>query len=449
MCFVQDFPASALVLAADSPGVVYATVCCYGRRRLLRPAAAATAGGGCYGRRRLLRPAAAATAGGGCGTYRHRKSRAASSSHITSMGLLSYVASFLPEVPWSPWGSVDSFLQGLVGACAVSVLYNLMKVHLYIMCLNDPERQKAAAQLSSSSRLRDLLHLLLLTFIYSLLGPRVGALVVLEFSLRAVSMILSLHKGARSSQLFLLCQFSLGCGVTCSLDYLHEGAPHRTWNLLLAVGLSGLIVWQTRRMCRHVAAMYQLHSSKRYCGVCLSLLASWHDIPAVLWRALRVAFLVSDLAAVAVINRDFLSTAEAVRFWTPLTICYTPAGDLHARGAAPEPHRADGLSDGVCSDGGPPDPDDDSGEMGRYLTHLHLTDRGAVVSDACRGDAGRLQRGGGKTVSLYPERQINLPPLYIDGTLPSPQGVQEALLQVTILKVTRQGRTTTPSSDSS
>ncbi|XP_044138414.1 transmembrane protein 82 [Bufo gargarizans] len=239
------------------------------------------------------------------------------------MGLLDYVVSFLPGVPWNLLGSVDSFLQGLVGACAVSVLYNFMKVHLYIRCLNDPEKQKKATQLSSPARFRDLLHLLLLTFIYSLLGPRVGALVVLEFSLRAVSMILSLQKGIHSSQLFLLCQFSLGCGVTCSLDYLHEGAPHRTWNLLLAVGLSGLIVWQTSRMCRHVAVMYQLHSSKRYCGVCLSLVACWHDIPTGLCRALKVAFFVSDLAAVAVINRDFLSTAEAVRFWTPLTICYT------------------------------------------------------------------------------------------------------------------------------
>lgn len=139
----------------------------------------------------------------------------------------------------------------------------------------------------------------------------------------AMLMVYLSPQGVQSSQLFLLCQFSLGCGVTCSLDYLHEGAPHRTWNLLLAVGLSGLIVWQTRRMCRHVAVMYQLHSSKRYCGVCLSLLACWRDIPAGLCRALKVAFLVSDLAAVAVINRDFLSTAEAVRFWTPLTICYT------------------------------------------------------------------------------------------------------------------------------
>uniref|UniRef100_A0A8C5QKW6 Transmembrane protein 82 n=1 Tax=Leptobrachium leishanense TaxID=445787 RepID=A0A8C5QKW6_9ANUR len=239
------------------------------------------------------------------------------------MGLISYITSFLPSVPWPQWGNVDSLLQGLVGACAVSVLYNFMKLHLYIMCLSDSDRHKYAEQLRSQFRPRDILHLGLLALIYSALGPRVGALVVLEFSLRAVSMILSLSKGCRSSQLFLLCQFSLGCGVSCSLDYLHEGAPHRTWNLILAVGLSGIIVSQTRRMCRHVGIMYELHSKERYCGVCLSLLVSWRDIPAGLGRALRIAFLVSDLAAVAVINRDFLNTAEAVRFWTPLTICYT------------------------------------------------------------------------------------------------------------------------------
>ncbi|NP_001016278.2 transmembrane protein 82 [Xenopus tropicalis] len=239
------------------------------------------------------------------------------------MGLISYFASFLPDVPWHFWGSVDSLLQGLVGACAVSVLYNLMKVHLYIVCLNDPDKQKEAAQLRAQSPIMDFLHLSLLSLLFSLLGPRVGALVVLEFSLRAVSMVLSANKGAQSSQLFLLCQFSLGCGVSCSLDYLHEGAPHRTWNLLLAVGLSGLILWQSRRMCRHVGILYQLHSGERYCGVCLSLLACWRDIPPFLWRALKVAFWVSDLAAVAVINRDFLSTSEAMRFWTPLTICYT------------------------------------------------------------------------------------------------------------------------------
>ncbi|XP_018431301.1 PREDICTED: transmembrane protein 82 [Nanorana parkeri] len=210
------------------------------------------------------------------------------------MGLFSYMTSFLPGVPWHFWGSVDSLLQGVVGACAVSVLYNLMRVHLFIKCLNDPDRQDKAPRLGSQSRLRGLLHLVLLSVIYAFLGPRVGALVVLEFSLRAVSMILSMQKASQNSQLFLLCQFSLGCGITCSLDYLHEGAPHRTWNLLLAAGLSGLIVWQTRRMCRHVGEMYRLHSSERYCGVCLTLLACWRDMPAVLCRALKVAFLVSE-----------------------------------------------------------------------------------------------------------------------------------------------------------
>lgn len=35
-----------------------------------------------------------------------------------------------------------------------------------------------------------------------------------------------------------------------------------------------------------------------------------------------MAFTVGNLAAVSLINQDFLSTSEAVRFWTPLTICY-------------------------------------------------------------------------------------------------------------------------------
>lgn len=132
-----------------------------------------------------------------------------------------------------------------------------------------------------------------------------------------------LPQGAPSSQLFLLCQYSLGCGISCSLSYLLEGAPHRTWNLVLSVGLAGLIASYVRKAARHVCIMYELHSKERYCGVCISLLTSWHGIPLLLCNALKVTFVVADLAAVALINRDFLTTSEAIRFWTPLTICYT------------------------------------------------------------------------------------------------------------------------------
>ncbi|XP_061235469.1 transmembrane protein 82 isoform X2 [Neopsephotus bourkii] len=137
---------------------------------------------------------------------------------------------------------------------------------------------------------------------------------------------LSLHpvpEGSPSTQLYLLCQYSLGCGVSCGLSFLLEGAPHGTCNLALAAGLAGLLACGARRLARHVCTLYELHSTAQYCGVCILLLSSGHRIPRLLRKAMAITFTVADLAAVALINRDFLSTGEAVRFWTPLTICYT------------------------------------------------------------------------------------------------------------------------------
>ncbi|XP_048374902.1 transmembrane protein 82 [Sphaerodactylus townsendi] len=223
------------------------------------------------------------------------------------------------------WGAslVDPFLQGLVGACAVAVLCSLLRVYLYLQCLSDPDRQAEKEAVRGQWALLDQVHLCLLTGLFTVVGSRVAALVVLEFSLRAVATLLSLPKGRHCSQLFLLCQYSLGCGVSCSLSYLQEGAPRRTWNLLLSVGLAGLLTCYVWRLARHVFTMYELHCKERYCGACLFLLTTWRGIPQLLCNALKVTFLVADLAAVALINRDFLTTSEAVRFWTPLTICYT------------------------------------------------------------------------------------------------------------------------------
>ncbi|XP_068068909.1 transmembrane protein 82 [Anomalospiza imberbis] len=236
------------------------------------------------------------------------------------------LGSWLPAFPGLAWGwaLLDALLQGLVGACAVSVLCSLLKVYLYIQCVNNPERQAEKEAIAARRPLLEPLHVLVLTAVLALVGSRVAALVVLEFSLRAVSTILSLSgKGAHSSQLYLLCQYSLGCGVSCALSFLLEGAPHRSCNLALAAGLAGLLALHARRLARHVCALYELHSRQRYCGVCILLLAAGHGIPRLLRNALALTFAVADLAAVELINRDFLSTAEAVRFWTPLTICYT------------------------------------------------------------------------------------------------------------------------------
>lgn len=111
--------------------------------------------------------------------------------------------------------------------------------------------------------------------------------------------------------------------MSCGLSFLLEGAPHGTSNLALAAGLAGLLAVHARRLALHTCSLYELHSQQRYCGVCMLLLTAGHRIPRLLRKALVITFTVADLAAVSLINRDFLSTAEAVRFWTPLTICYT------------------------------------------------------------------------------------------------------------------------------
>lgn len=74
---------------------------------------------------------------------------------------------------------------------------------------------------------------------------------------------------------------------------------------------------------RHVMALFQLHSSQRYCGICIGLLTSGHSLLPLLCRVVIITFFVAVLAAVSIINKHFLSATEALRFWTPLTICYT------------------------------------------------------------------------------------------------------------------------------
>uniref|UniRef100_I3MSU1 Transmembrane protein 82 n=1 Tax=Ictidomys tridecemlineatus TaxID=43179 RepID=I3MSU1_ICTTR len=247
--------------------------------------------------------------------------------------------SSLPGLPSLEWGCslLDSLLQGLVGAFGVSVLSSLLKVYFFVGCANDPKRQSEKERLRAPWAWLETLHLAGLALLLTAVGSRVAALVVLEFSLRAVSTLLSLGKGSGSAerlQLFLLSQFSLGCGLACALSVLQEGAPHSTLNLLLSLGLAALLSSGARRLQHHVCRLYELHSAQRYCGVCLGLLAGAHGLPRLLGRALALAFAVGDLAAMVLINQDFLSTSEAVRFWTPLTICYTLLV-IHMQGEGP------------------------------------------------------------------------------------------------------------------
>ncbi|XP_022049744.1 transmembrane protein 82 isoform X2 [Acanthochromis polyacanthus] len=253
--------------------------------------------------------------------------------------MLSFITSFLPTSYFIPeWltldiNPLDGLLQGLVGACGISVLCSLLRVHLLLEeswsekqhDKDTSSERKTSHQMRSKTGLADMLHFFFVTGILAIVGSRVASLVVLEFSLRAVSG--SVTAGPESKkflqQLLVQSQFSLGCALTCSLCFLHEGSSQRWLCLLLAAALSWFLARQATSLLHHVMALYKLHSSQRYCGICISLLTSGSSVLPMLCRAMIITFSVAGLAAVSIINRHFLSATEALRFWTPLTICYT------------------------------------------------------------------------------------------------------------------------------
>uniref|UniRef100_A0A673MAI1 Transmembrane protein 82-like n=1 Tax=Sinocyclocheilus rhinocerous TaxID=307959 RepID=A0A673MAI1_9TELE len=233
--------------------------------------------------------------------------------------MLSFISRLVPSVPtWLTPSAIPlhSVLQGLVGACGIWVLRNLLKTYLFVeaQSIADPETDiKRRNRLNGG--LIEKIQFWILTVLLSVVGSRVASLIVLEFSLRAIS--------ARITGGSVRCQFSLGCALTCSLNFLHEGAPQGWLSRLLAVGLSWFLASRCSRVWRHVNTMYPIHSTQRYCGLCIGLLTTGTSILAWLCSALIITFSVSGIAAISNINQNFLSTTEALRFWTPLTICYT------------------------------------------------------------------------------------------------------------------------------
>ncbi|XP_041671859.1 transmembrane protein 82-like [Cheilinus undulatus] len=235
---------------------------------------------------------------------------------------------------WAPFDSnpVDSFFQGLVGACAVSVLCNLMRVYFFIQTCSDSEtetegKQRCPSPGSNLSRdWRSSLQFWSLVVLLSQVGSRVSSLIVLEFSLRAVSAkaTAGLETNGRGLDLLLIQgQFSLGCGLSCTMAFLHQGSPHSSLSLLLAAALSWALAGVSRSLWIHVARLYPLHSRERYCGKCISLLNSGHTILATLQRVVIVFFALAAVASTATVYDHFLSQKDALKFWTPLTLCYT------------------------------------------------------------------------------------------------------------------------------
>ncbi|KAL2103583.1 hypothetical protein ACEWY4_000451 [Coilia grayii] len=247
--------------------------------------------------------------------------------------MLSFFFSLIPSLPsWLLFeiSPVDSVLQGVVGACGISVLCNLLRIHVFIEANrieNDNGCEGKSKPRTDNRRwLPEAFQFWILTGILALVGSRVASLVVLEFCLRAISARITTgadsHDGY-TEKLLVQCQFSVGCALSCSLNFLHKEAPHRWMSLLLVTALSWYLTSQCSRLYQHVKSLFHLHSSQRYCGICIGLFTSGSSILPYLCCILILIFTVAATAALTSINQQFSSAGEAVRFWTPLTICYT------------------------------------------------------------------------------------------------------------------------------
>uniref|UniRef100_A0AAQ4QGA0 Transmembrane protein 82 n=1 Tax=Gasterosteus aculeatus aculeatus TaxID=481459 RepID=A0AAQ4QGA0_GASAC len=243
---------------------------------------------------------------------------------------------------FSPFSSKNSFIgrRDPFNVC-VSFLICFPTTHSWSDKNDTPSQRTASHQSRTTTGLVGKLHFLFVAGTLAVVGSRVASLVVLEFCLRAISGFFTAGPGSKTfvQQLLIQSQFSLGCALTCSLHFLHEGASQRWLCLLVAAGLSWFLARRATLLLHHVVSLYKLHSSQRYCAICIGLLAWGRRLQPCLCRTMIITFSVAVVAAVSVINQHFLSATEALRFWTPLTICYTL---LVVYMQADEQHRAPG-----------------------------------------------------------------------------------------------------------
>ncbi|KAF7208888.1 transmembrane protein 82-like [Nothobranchius furzeri] len=205
-----------------------------------------------------------------------------------------------------------------------------MRIYYFIQSCSDSDRGSKRTSSKTRNPLRRKwrasLQFWCLTTLLSLVGLRVSSLIVLEFLLRAAFACMSTAQdsGVRGLDFLLIqSQFSLGCSLTCVLAFLHQGAPHSSLGLCLAAALSWAVASYSSSLWAHVARLYPLHSKQQYCGKCISLLTSGHTMLASLQRLVILTFAVAAVASTSVVYEHFLSHKDAMKFWTPLTLCYT------------------------------------------------------------------------------------------------------------------------------
>ncbi|KAM8867965.1 transmembrane protein 82-like [Synchiropus picturatus] len=220
----------------------------------------------------------------------------------------------------------------VVGTCGISVLCNLIRVSIFAQSRSDGDDGhgpcSSPASILHTSKWRSAVQFWSVALLLPLVGPRVSSLIVLEFCLRAVSAKFSSRPvnadyDGNVELLLLQSQFSLGCALSCTLLFLHQEALNSTYCLFLATALSWALAGYCHSLWNHVARLFPLHSVERSCGKCVSLLTSGHSLLASLQRLVILVFALAAVACASIVCDNFFHQPDALKLWTPLTLCYT------------------------------------------------------------------------------------------------------------------------------
>uniref|UniRef100_A0A8C4RBW7 Uncharacterized protein n=1 Tax=Eptatretus burgeri TaxID=7764 RepID=A0A8C4RBW7_EPTBU len=153
----------------------------------------------------------------------------------------------------------------------------------------------------------------------------------------SLSRLVSVCVGGHACECFVSVKFAMGCAMLTTLKYLYEGSIHTTLNMAISSHLASLMLLKLKQWHTHIDLLYALHSDQKYCGLCALFHNNWQNVPSFMNAVMKRILGFGTYTSVMLLNQDFTSTPNSLRFWLLLIICYglltmQKHGKLHSSG---------------------------------------------------------------------------------------------------------------------
>uniref|UniRef100_UPI00358F79D6 transmembrane protein 82 n=1 Tax=Myxine glutinosa TaxID=7769 RepID=UPI00358F79D6 len=233
----------------------------------------------------------------------------------------------LPSIPsLLPTYLLDSLFRAFTSACFVSMLNYIVRMQAIVQSHSQHQLQRnhdsdeKMTSKSSWKQLSDFADVAVLTVVLTFISHRVAALLVMESSAHGLIRLISSPMSA--CECFASVKFALGCSMLTTLKYLYEESIHTTLNMAISSHLASLMLMKLKQWHAHIDLLYALHSDQKYCGLCALFHNNWQNVPSFMNAVMKRILGFGTYTSIMLINQDFTSTSNSLRFWLLLIICY-------------------------------------------------------------------------------------------------------------------------------